>query len=252
MAGARAHAARDTSERALRVAGVPALWDDELLAKFFGQFGAVESAAVGPTHHPRWPGLERGQRWREEGEDQSAAGTVVFEDGRGRQRALSAGVPAGGQRRPKAHSAPPLGSGGGPTRGLNKWVADYRASRPGAAALQELADKTVVEYEARQEQERREREAKAAEEDGWTLVVGSGGRKKSTEAATGTAVAAVAAAAAAEAHRRKKPKQTQQFDFYRFQHREARRNEILELQQRFEEDKRRVARLRAARKFKPY
>ncbi|AET04201.1 ribosomal RNA-processing protein [Medicago truncatula] len=41
-------------------------------------------------------------------------------------------------------------------------------------------------------------------------------------------------------------------DFYRFQEREAQRNELMELQSKFEEDKKRLRQLRAARKFRPY
>lgn len=74
-------------------------------------------------------------------------------------------------------------------------------------------------------QARKEREAKAAEDDGWTLVVGKAGRKKNTDA-EGTAVGAVApevAARAAEEQARKK-KKVQVLDFYRFQERDRRRS----------------------------
>ena len=40
-------------------------------------------------------------------------------------------------------------------------------------------------------------------------------------------------------------------DFYRFQQREQRRDELVELRQQFEEDKKRVQELKASRKFKP-
>lgn len=57
-----------------------------------------------------------------------------------------------------------------------------------------------------------------------------------------------AAAAAAAANK----KETTHSDFYRFQQREQRRSELLALRERFEEDKRRIAELKASRKFKPY
>ena len=40
-------------------------------------------------------------------------------------------------------------------------------------------------------------------------------------------------------------------NFYRFQQREKRRNELFELKRAFEADKDRVAKLKASRKFKP-
>ena len=77
-------------------------------------------------------------------------------------------------------------------------------------------------------------------------------KKKSSEvpsgsvatASGGVAPAAAAAAAAAKAKRLAA-------DFYRFRSRDARRDELAELRARFEEDKARVAALRAARRFRP-
>lgn len=62
----------------------------------------------------------------------------------------------------------------------------------------------------------------AAAEDGWTVVVNKGGRKKTTDD-SGIAVGAVALEAAAE-HAKKKQKTEVAVDFYRFQRREVRRN----------------------------
>ncbi len=41
-------------------------------------------------------------------------------------------------------------------------------------------------------------------------------------------------------------------DFYRFQQREQRRSQLLDLRSRFEQDKKRVAEMRAGRNFKPF
>lgn len=40
-------------------------------------------------------------------------------------------------------------------------------------------------------------------------------------------------------------------DFYRFQRREKQRSAVLELREKFQEDRQRIAELKAARKFKP-
>ncbi|CAM9389706.1 unnamed protein product [Discosporangium mesarthrocarpum] len=53
--------------------------------------------------------------------------------------------------------------------------------------------------------------------------------------------------------RRKKRKGSEGLpDFYRFQMREARRDQLVRLRKRFEEDKARVERMKAQRKFKPF
>ena len=41
-------------------------------------------------------------------------------------------------------------------------------------------------------------------------------------------------------------------NFYRFQMREQKRNQLAELRKRFEEDKLQVAKMKEARKFKPF
>jgi len=60
------------------------------------------------------------------------------------------------------------------------------------------------------------------------------------------------AKAVVEDNMKKKKREEVKLDFYRFQRREAQRNEILTLQSKFEEDKKRIQQLRAARKFRPY
>lgn len=135
------------------------------------------------------------------------------------------------------------------TRGMKKWLTQYKESRPGLEVLQQRIDEFVMAHEERLEQERKEREAQAAE-DGWTVVVHHKGRKKTTDAETGTTVGSVASAAVMDKMSKKKGKEIA-LDFYRFQKREAKRNEVMMLQSKFEQDKKRIQQLRAARKFRP-
>ncbi len=74
------------------------------------------------------------------------------------------------------------------------------------------------------------------------------GRQKTTDD-EGISVAGVAAAAAAEAGGRVKQQVTS--NFYRFQARERRRDELFALREQFEADKRKIQELKAARRFKP-
>ena len=131
---------------------------------------------------------------------------------------------------------------------LTEWILEYKQKRPGLKALQERIDEFIVAHEEQQEkvsvssmtyisseeakqasclfliptwlfQERKEREARAAE-DGWTVVVHHKGRKKTTDAETGTAVGSVSLTAMQEKMAKKKPKEVD-MNFYRFQKREA-------------------------------
>lgn len=76
-------------------------------------------------------------------------------------------------------------------------------------------------------QERKEREAQAAE-GGWTVVVHHKGRKKTTDAESGTTVGSIAQAAVEDKMVKKKHKEVG-LNFYRFQRREAQRNGMINL-----------------------
>ncbi|KAJ0984415.1 hypothetical protein J5N97_002771 [Dioscorea zingiberensis] len=136
------------------------------------------------------------------------------------------------------------------SRGMKKWLIEHKQRRPGLKILQQRIDEFITAHEAEQEQARKEREAHAAE-GGWTVVAHHKGRKKTTEAETGVTVGSVAQAAVMDKIAKKK-KQEPALNFYRFQRREAQRNEVMMLQSKFEQDRKRIQQLRAARKFRPY
>ncbi|XP_042058012.1 uncharacterized protein LOC121802405 isoform X2 [Salvia splendens] len=136
------------------------------------------------------------------------------------------------------------------SKGMKEWITHYHQSRPGLEVLQERIDDFIMAHEAREGQAKAERLAQAAE-GGWTVVVHQKGRKKSTEAESGIAVGSVAQAAVLDKMGKKKKKEVG-LDFYQFNRREAHRNEIMMLQSKFEQDKKRIQQMRAARKFRPY
>ncbi|CAK7335167.1 unnamed protein product [Dovyalis caffra] len=136
------------------------------------------------------------------------------------------------------------------SKGMKKWLTDYHQSRPGLKVLQQRLDEFIVSHEEKLEQERKEREAQAAE-GGWTVVKHHKGRKKTTDSESGITVGSVAPAAVENQMTKKKPKEVG-LEFYRFQKREAQRSEIMALRSKFEEDRKRIQQLRAARKFRPY
>ncbi|XP_057433330.1 ribosomal RNA-processing protein 7 [Lotus japonicus] len=136
------------------------------------------------------------------------------------------------------------------SKGMKKWIMEYHQSRPGLETLQRQIDDFITAHEEKLEEERKEKEALAAD-GGWTVVVHHKGRKKTTESESGIAVGSVAQAAVENKMSKKKPKEVG-LDFYRFQKKEAHRNELMELQSKFEEDKKHLQQLRASRKFRPY
>ncbi|WCJ25461.1 hypothetical protein M5689_007345 [Euphorbia peplus] len=136
------------------------------------------------------------------------------------------------------------------SKGMKKWLMEYHQSRPGLKVLQQRIDDFMNAHDEKLEQERKEREEEASK-DGWTVVVHHKGRKKTTDSESGITVGSVAPAVAENLGTAKKHKEVN-LDFYRFQKRESQRNEILALQSKFEQDRKRIQQLRAARKFRPY
>lgn len=126
-------------------------------------------------------------------------------------------------------------------------MADHRAERPGLEVLQADVDAWIAAHEAAVA-DAKAAAAAAADDDGWTVVGARHGRRKTT-GEDGTVVGGVAPA---KAERARKAGPVGSPDFYRAQRRENQRAAVLELRKKFEEDKKRIAELRAARKFKPY
>ncbi|NWY05242.1 RRP7A protein, partial [Nothoprocta ornata] len=130
--------------------------------------------------------------------------------------------------------------------GISKWIASYAASVVDREELKAEVDAFMQDYDKQVAEE----EAKAAAEDGvpdeegWVKVTRKG-RKPGlprTEAANLRVL---------ERERRKRARK-ELLNFYAWQHRETKREHIAQLRKKFEEDKQRIALMRAQRKFRPY
>ncbi|KAK9831949.1 hypothetical protein WJX81_001994 [Elliptochloris bilobata] len=209
------------SERALFVVGLPFLHSDHqgVVSRLFGAFGSVERVAV---------------------HAEQTSAIVVFAKVAARDKALKAAAKGRSLELELPLPDKPYG--------LKAWVEAHKALFPGNAVLRQQLDEWTEAHEA-EEERRKAAAAEAANCDGWTVVTRKAGRRKTTDG-SGIAVGSVAPAVArAQADARKDQKLA---DFYRFQQRDRRRNDLSELRQKFAEDKRRIAELKAARRFKPY
>jgi len=87
--------------------------------------------------------------------------------------------------------------------------------------------------------------------DGWVTVTRKG--KKRTVGAQGKTVRVADKLDLATLNRiKEKELKKQKDDFYRFQRSENRQHHIEELRKRFEEDKKRIEKMRQGRKFRPF
>ena len=127
--------------------------------------------------------------------------------------------------------------------GISKWCKEYARNYPNPTKLQKEIDEFMDEFDKRQEEEKEKAKRLQSEpdEEGW-VTVGKGGRKPGASKVE----------AAGLLEKKKKKKQKQQLYFYNFEQRETRREHIAQLRKKFEEDKEKVAKMKAARKFRPY
>ncbi|KAH9492820.1 Ribosomal RNA-processing protein 7 A [Bulinus truncatus] len=129
--------------------------------------------------------------------------------------------------------------------GLRGYIEEYR-NIPNVSDMEKEAEKFMENYyKKKDEEEKREKEkAGQPDEEGFIKVTrhgkNKGGKRTEENQKKG------------HQHIRNRNKKNELKDFYSFQFRETKRKHIVELQAKFEEDKKRVKEMRQARKFRPY
>jgi len=134
----------------------------------------------------------------------------------------------------------------GTSRGLKKWLNQYHDVRVSPTALQQEVDtfmKAFATKEAERIKEKHETHNQM-DDDGFIKVQKGSSRRNTHTDGTITVTTAKGTI--------KPKKEKVLLDFYRFQRRKAREEQITELRKKFEEDKLRISKLKAARRFKPY
>ncbi|OXB73081.1 UNVERIFIED_CONTAM: hypothetical protein H355_006915 [Colinus virginianus] len=225
-------------QRTLFVLNVPPYCGSEELSRLFTRCGAVQ--AVDLRDKPG-PGEKAEKGTSKFFTDRTATGFrvayVVFRK------------PAGVQAAKALSQEGPLliSTDSHPVKtGISKWIARYAESVVDQEELKAEVDAYMQDYDKKVAEE----EAKAAkeegvpDEEGWVKVTRKG-RKPGlprTEAANLRVL---------EREKRKRARK-ELLNFYAWQHRETKREHIAQLRKKFEEDKQRIALMRAQRKFRPY
>ena len=124
--------------------------------------------------------------------------------------------------------------------GMKKWCTEYKEQYPNPKIVQKKVDEFMAEFDLKEAKEKAELERLANEpdEEGWTVVMHGKKTLGDTERVT--------------KRERKKRQKKELANFYTFQQRESKREHIAILRKKFEEDKKKIQQLRAARKFKPF
>uniref|UniRef100_A0A8C5PT22 Ribosomal RNA processing 7 homolog A n=1 Tax=Leptobrachium leishanense TaxID=445787 RepID=A0A8C5PT22_9ANUR len=130
--------------------------------------------------------------------------------------------------------------------GIHKWIEDYEESLTDTVDLQNEIDNFMKEYDKKlaEEDEKAKLEEGIPDEDGWVKVTRKGRRPglARTEAVNLRVME----------REKKKRAQKELLNFYAWQHHDSKREHLAELRKKFEEDKQKIALMRAQRKFRPY
>ncbi|KAK7491849.1 hypothetical protein BaRGS_00016868 [Batillaria attramentaria] len=130
--------------------------------------------------------------------------------------------------------------------GIEKWKQHYLDQTTDVAEMKKEVTRFMEEYDKKVEEEQKQAKEMdgVPDDDGWITVTRVGKNKGAPRTE-------------AEEKRvtikdRKKRKEKELVNFYSFQIRESKKQHIVELRKKFEEDKQRIAMMKAARKFRPY
>jgi len=219
------------------------------LSRSFGNFGPVEKVELKSTEK-RAPKVE--QRADHVRLHVNYA-RIIFQDAASLDKALEA---ANG----RIASAAVLSLPGGT---LKEQMKADKALYRDAAELRHEIDEWMAAYDAREDEKRRQlRESAMVDDDGFQKVVSGITRTadgfairsaKRPSLRTGAFAEPISGSApdSAEGDRRKKKKKDRERpDFYKFQQREQRRNEIIDVRKRKAEDAEKVERMRKTKRFK--
>ncbi|XP_058509428.1 ribosomal RNA-processing protein 7 homolog A [Solea solea] len=228
-------------DRTLFVLNIPPYCSQAVVKELFSQFGCVHSVELRDhpgSSHESGPKLSKFFKPAEK--KGFKVGYIVFQKSRSLKAAKS-----------HPHNEPlVVCTEEHPVKtGVQKWIQQYRESFIQPEKLQEIVDSFMEDYDNRkekeEEQQRKEAELQQEDEEGWVKVTkGHKGVKARphSEAANRRTL-----------HKEmRKKKRKELMNFYTWQHKNTQKEHIAELRKKFEEDKQRIALLRAQRKFKPY
>ncbi|XP_023287371.1 ribosomal RNA-processing protein 7 homolog A [Seriola lalandi dorsalis] len=228
-------------DRTLFVLNIPPYCSQAVVRDLFSQFGSVQSVELGD--HPgsfQESGPKLSKFFKPAERKGFKVGYVVFYNSSSLSAAKS-----------HPHNVPLVvcTEQRAVKTGVQKWIQQYTDSFIQPDKLQQIVNSFMEDYDKRKEEEaeqqRKEAEQQQEDEEGWVKVTrGAKGAKARphSEAANKRTL---------QKEMRKK-KRKELMNFYTWQHKNTQKEHIAELRKKFEEDKQRIALLRAQRKFRPY
>eukprot|EP01027_Heterolobosea_sp_BB2_P012757 GEZU01018458.1.p1 GENE.GEZU01018458.1~~GEZU01018458.1.p1 ORF type:complete len:444 (-),score=129.25 GEZU01018458.1:143-1450(-) len=141
---------------------------------------------------------------------------------------------------------------GANSRGIEKYIQQYINVRPNPEIEQDRIDAHMREFDARRqaEDERMEMLRQMPDEDGFIRVLPK--RKGRLASATDGSITVKAGSVSKKFEGRDVTKKRKLVNFYRFQEKDEKKQQLEEIRRKFEEDKQKIAKLREQRKFRPF
>ncbi|XP_003228325.1 ribosomal RNA-processing protein 7 homolog A isoform X2 [Anolis carolinensis] len=222
----------------LFVLNVPPYCTEECLSRLFSGFGSVQSVEL--CEKPMLGEKKKPPKTKFFGATKPLGFQVAY---------VVFKSPAGVQAAKSVSTDEPLviSSNKHPVQtGIQKWIANYAALIVNPVELKTEVDAFMQAYDQKiaKEEAKAEKEDGVPDEEGWVKVTRKGRRPglPRTEAANLRAL---------EREKRKRARK-ELLNFYAWQHHETKREHIAQLRKKFEEDKQKIALMRAQRKFRPY
>ncbi|KAM9843888.1 ribosomal RNA-processing protein 7 homolog A [Aulostomus maculatus] len=228
------------TDRTLFVLNIPPYCSEGVVRELFSQFGIVQSVELRDHPGSQQSGPRLSQFFKPAAKKGFKVGYIVFQNSSSIKVVKS-----------HPHNASlVVSTPEHPVRtGVEKWIHQYKQSFIQPDKLQEVVNSFMKVYDKKKEteekQQRKEVEQQQEDEEGWVKVT------RGHKGAKARPHSKAANQRILQKEMRKK-KRKELMNFYTWQHRNTQKEHIAELRKKFEEDKQRIALLRAQRKFKPY
>ncbi|XP_077414879.1 ribosomal RNA-processing protein 7 homolog A [Vanacampus margaritifer] len=225
-------------DRTLFVLNIPPYCSEDVIKELFSQFGSVQSVEL--SNHPglsHQSGSTLSTFFKPAEKQCFKVGYIVFQ----KPSSIAAA---------KSHpyNVPLVVCSTQHTvkTGVQKWIQQYKDSFVQPDKLQSVVDEFMKNFDKMKEEEeerlKQEAEQQKEDEEGWVKVSRGHKARPHSEVANQKALQKEMG----------KKKRKELLNFYSWQHKNTQKQHIAELRKKFEEDKQRIALLRAQRKFRPY
>ncbi|CAH1391094.1 unnamed protein product [Nezara viridula] len=225
-------------DKTLFIVGVPPFVTEELFSGMFSQFGTVKAVFFHSEPNPGLPLMNVSKFFVDYPEvKEYKVAYVVFENARSVEKVLSIDAD---------EKLILLGEEETSPFGLHRWCKEYNRKLINPADIKDEIDNYMEEYDKKvEEEEMRLKEITAEpDEEGWITVTKKGrnpgfARKESVHKNI-------------MKKEKLKVKKKQLLNFYRFQIKESKMNQLVQLREKFEEDKKKIEQMKKSRTFKPF